>query len=65
VFVSELAFAHHRGENLFFGTSFHISSSEYMALIGNYDVGQSTLLRILDRDLLPDEGKFSLEASVG
>ena len=56
VVVSDLAFGHPGGDDLFFDVSFRVGTGDTAALVGANGVGKSTLLRIVAGDLAPDEG---------
>ncbi len=58
--VSELEYAPPASDALFFDISFGISPGDRAALVGANGVGKSTILRILDRELVPDAGEFAV-----
>ena len=52
------------GQTLFSDVSFEIKRGEKVALIGSNGTGKTTLLKILNGVLPPDEGQFTLGAKV-
>ena len=62
--ASELAYAHPGGETLFFDVSFSISPGEKVGLIGDNGVGKTTLLRLINGDIPPDEGRVNVGGTV-
>ncbi len=52
------------GLPLFSDVSFNISRGEKVAIIGKNDTGKTTILKILNRLIQPDGGKFSLGTKV-
>lgn len=51
-------------ERLFSDINFDIKRQERVALIGNNGTGKTTILKILNQIVLPDEGKFTLGSKV-
>jgi ATPase subunit of ABC transporter with duplicated ATPase domains len=58
--VANLAVAHPGGDLLFENVSFRISPGKHVGLIGANGVGKTTLLRVLARDIAPEEGEISV-----
>jgi ATPase subunit of ABC transporter with duplicated ATPase domains len=58
--VSNLAVAHPGGDLLFENVSFRVSPGKHVGLIGANGVGKTTLLRVLARDIAPEEGEISV-----
>lgn len=58
--VSELEWAPPGADSLFFDISFGVSPGDHAAIIGANGVGKSTILRILEGEIKPDEGEFAV-----
>lgn len=64
IVVSELEFAHHGADSLFFEVSFGVSPGEHAVIVGANGAGKSTILKILSGELTPGEGDFAVEGTV-
>ena len=53
--IENLSFSY-GGENLYQGASMRLFEGEHAVLVGPNGTGKSTLLKLLDRSLSPDEG---------
>lgn len=51
-------------QSLFSGLSFEIKKGEHVALIGNNGTGKSTILKILNGIVAPDDGNFRIGVNV-
>jgi ATPase subunit of ABC transporter with duplicated ATPase domains len=58
--VANLAVAHPGGDLLFENVGFGVAPGKHVGLIGANGVGKTTLLRVLARDIEPEEGEFSV-----
>ncbi|MGE3268165.1 MAG: ATP-binding cassette domain-containing protein [Chloroflexota bacterium] len=61
IVVQDLELSHPGGGLLFSGVSFRIGDREHAALVGVNGVGKSTLLRLLARELRPDQGAIQID----
>jgi ATPase subunit of ABC transporter with duplicated ATPase domains len=56
---SNLAYAHPGGDLLFDGVSFMVGAGEHAGLVGANGVGKTTLLKLLARELSPEDGEIT------
>ena len=56
---SSLAYAHPGGDLLFDGVSFIVGAGEHAGLVGANGVGKTTLLKLLARELSPEDGEIT------
>lgn len=59
--VQNLSYSHSNGSLLFTYLNMTVNQSDKIALIGNNGVGKSTLLKLISKDLEPDDGQISSE----
>lgn len=59
--IQNLTYSHPNKNLLFTNLSMTVNSSDKIALIGNNGVGKSTLLKLIAKDLEPDNGQISSE----
>jgi ATPase subunit of ABC transporter with duplicated ATPase domains len=56
---SNLAYAHPGGDLLFDGVSFMVGAGEHAGVVGANGVGKTTLLKLLARELRPEDGEIT------
>ena len=56
--IQNLSYSHPNKNTLFTNLSMTVNQSDKIALIGNNGVGKSTLLKLIAKDLKPDEGQY-------
>lgn len=62
--VDNVSFGHTSGPNLLRDVSFKVGNGDHTALVGANGVGKTTMLRLIARDLTPDEGAIARSGSV-
>ncbi|HJD86317.1 MULTISPECIES: ribosomal protection-like ABC-F family protein [Flavobacteriales] len=60
--IQNLSYSHPNKNTLFTNLSMTVNQSDKIALIGNNGVGKSTLLKLIAKDLKPDEGQITSQA---
>ena len=60
--IQNLSYSHPNKNTLFTNLSMTVNHSDKIALIGNNGVGKSTLLKLIAKELGPDDGQISSEA---
>ena len=61
VVVSNLAYAHPGGDELFRDVSFKVGPGGHAGIVGANGVGKTTIMRILRGELRADEGEFAID----
>jgi ABC-type oligopeptide transport system ATPase subunit len=59
--IQNLSYSHPNKNTLFTNLSMTVNHSDKIALIGNNGVGKSTLLKLIAKELEPDDGQISSE----
>ena len=57
--IQNLSYSHPNKNTLFTNLSMTVNQSDKIALIGSNGVGKSTLLKLIAKDLKPDEGQIT------
>lgn len=60
--IQNLSYSHPNKNTLFTNLSMTVNQSDKIALIGNNGIGKSTLLKLIAKDLKPDEGQITSQA---
>lgn len=59
--VNDLSFRYHKGPQILNDVGFELEGGRFMAILGNNDVGKSTMLKCFNRILNPQSGSVSLD----
>ena len=60
--IQNLSYSHPNKNTLFTNLSMTVNHSDKIALIGNNGVGKSTLLKLIAKELEPDDGQINIDA---